>query len=103
MGLDAAEAVIAGDDVRQNLLVRRTEVRPAVDEVNGGGEKEAAHDWVDAGVRCSLYARSAMNCTSFTDRPFTAAMRATSSNSGDALITRPFLHAILKRIGPTSV
>ena len=41
--VEAAEPLVAGDDVGADLLVGRAQVRPAVHVVDGGGEEEAAH------------------------------------------------------------
>ena len=41
--VEPAQPLVAGDDVGADLLVRRPEVRPAVDVIDGRGQKEALH------------------------------------------------------------
>ena len=67
--LEAAQPLVAGDDVGADLLVRRAEVRPAVDVVDGGGQEEAAHDCTVESARARMpYACTAMAWTSLTGR-----------------------------------
>src|SRR5262249_19112732 len=94
-GVEAAESFVARDDVGAHLLVRRPEVRLAVDVIDGRRQKEALHR--------SPYAVMAAACTSFTDTPLSAASLAQSSNSGTAFTTRPSRRATLKRTAPSGV
>ncbi len=58
MRLDAAETLVTGDDVGGDLFVRRPEVGPAVDVVDGGGQVEARHTSLgSSGVRGTDQAR----------------------------------------------
>ena len=92
--LEAAQPLVAGDDVGADLLVGRAQVRPAVDVVDGGGQKETAH---------GRYAFIASAWTSFTGRLLAAASFAQSSNSGVAFSTRPPRDATLNRTVPIGV
>ena len=49
--VDPAQALVSGDDVGGDLLVRRAEMRPAVDVIDGGREVEARHGVV-SGSAC---------------------------------------------------
>ena len=92
--LEAAEPLVARDDVGADLLVRRAQVRAAVHVVDGGGQKETVH---------GRYAFIASAWTSFTGRLCAAASFAQSSNSGVAFSTCPSRDATLTRTVPIDV
>src|SRR5262245_25970484 len=97
--VEAAQPLVAGDDVGTYLLVRRAEMRTAVDVIDGSCQIKAVH------VRPSTapYAATAMACTSRTGKLFAAASCTQSSNSGVAVMTRPLRDETLKRTAPSGV
>ncbi len=69
-GIEAGEPLVPGDDVGAYLLVRRAEMRPTVDVVDGRRQEESAHDVPDRspGVRRLPYACITIAWTSLTER-----------------------------------
>src|SRR4030095_2374920 len=93
-GVVAGEPPVPGNDVGRDLFVGRAEVRPAVHEIDRGGQ-EILHR--------SSHALCASAWTSLIGMPRSFESFARSSNSGCAFKTRPSRRATLNRTGPSVV
>ena len=98
--VESGQALVAGNDVGGDLLVRGAEMRTAVDVVDRGRQKERSRSFSN-GMVVSCWRASCLDL--FIGRPCSAASRTQSSNSGCALKTRPLRRATLKRTVPSGV